>query len=275
MIRFFHWRNNPFMPVEFSVAAYRLGHSMVRPGYRLNAGNDMLLPIFPEPDHGFPVGLTGFQTMLERRAIDWARFIDLEPRPYGGDGQTDANGQRLQFAYRIDTALVKPLAKLPPSVASDPPPVLAGRNLLRGWRLGLPSGQAVARAMQITPLRDEEILIGRAIDHPDPEEQPQPITEVANGVFAGNCPLWTYVLAEAAHHRTPVAIPALGGPETITTPQLGPVGGRIVAELFLGLMFGDGSAMLSLDPQFGPVTGPGFALKDLIAYSLGKGPALH
>ena len=274
-IRFFHWRNDPFMPVEFSVAAYRLGHSMVRPGYRLNAGDDMLLPIFPEPDHGFPVGLTGFQTMAERRAIDWARFIDLEQRPYGGDGQTDANRQRLQFAYRIDTALVNPLAKLPPSVASDPPPVLAGRNLLRGWRLGLPSGQAVARAMQITPLRDEEILIGKAVDHPDPGEQPRPITEIANGVFAGNCPLWTYILAEAAYHRTPVAIPALGGPETITTPQLGPVGGRIVAEVFLGLMFGDGASMLSLDPQFVPVTGPGFALKDLIAYSLGKGPALH
>ena len=31
-LEFFHWKNDPFMPVEFSVAAYRLGHSMIRPG---------------------------------------------------------------------------------------------------------------------------------------------------------------------------------------------------------------------------------------------------
>ena len=31
-IRYFHWKHEPFMPVEFSVAAYRFGHSMVRPG---------------------------------------------------------------------------------------------------------------------------------------------------------------------------------------------------------------------------------------------------
>src|ERR1700674_2249288 len=44
-LKFFHWKNEPFMPVEFSVAAYRLGHSMIRPGYRLN--DAVLLPIFP------------------------------------------------------------------------------------------------------------------------------------------------------------------------------------------------------------------------------------
>ena len=38
-------RAQPFMPIEFSVAAYRLGHSMVRPGYRLN--DSVLIPIFP------------------------------------------------------------------------------------------------------------------------------------------------------------------------------------------------------------------------------------
>src|SRR5437868_2399838 len=43
-LKFFHWKNEPFMPVEFSVAAYRLGHSMVRPGYRLNDSDKTLLP---------------------------------------------------------------------------------------------------------------------------------------------------------------------------------------------------------------------------------------
>lgn len=44
-IKFFGFENGPFMPVEFSVAAYRLGHSMIRPGYRLNDDDATLLPI--------------------------------------------------------------------------------------------------------------------------------------------------------------------------------------------------------------------------------------
>ena len=274
-LTFFHWRHEPFMPVEFSVAAYRLGHSMIRPGYRLNSADDMLLPIFPVPDQGFPVGLTGFQTMAVGRAMDWGRFIDLDARDYGGDGQDAANKQRLQFAYRIDTSLVDPLANLPPEVASNPAS-LALRNLERGWRLGLPSGQAVARAMHHLPLHDAKILIGKAVDAPDAGEEPVPINQIANGAFAKNCPLWTYILAEAAQHQVPVTIPAQNAPGPIATPQLGH--GRQDASsprVFLGMLFGDGFSLLSLDPLWAPVTGPDFALKHLVAYALGQGPALH
>lgn len=276
-LKYFHWKNDPFMPVEFSVAAYRLGHSMVRPGYRLNDAAEMLLPIFPDPATPGAVGLTGFQTMAVGRAIDWGRFIDIDLRDYGGDSgdasQEAANGRRLQFAYRIDASLVAPLSTLPPTIASDPPS-LGLRNLERGWRLGLPSGQAVAKAMHLTPMTDAQILIGKAVDVQDPGVTPTPIAQIANGVFAHNCPLWTYILAEAAAHKTPVTIPANGAPQ-ITTPQLGPVGGRIVSEVLLGLMAGDPSSMLSLDPMWAPVTGAGFKLKDFVAYALGQGPALH
>jgi heme peroxidase len=274
-LRFFHWKNFPFMPVEFSVAAYRLGHSMVRPGYRLNDAADMLLPIFPDPSLPGSVGLTGFQTMAPGRAIDWGRFIDIDQRAYGGEGQDADNARRLQFAYRIDPSLVDPLAHLPPTVASDPPPSLPLRNLERAWRLGLPSGQAVARAMQLTPLADADILIGKAVAVQDPGVTPTPIAQIANGAFANNCPLWTYILAEAALDQTPVTIPVSGPARTVTTPQLGLVGGRIVAEVIVGMMFGDPSSVLSLDPLWVPTTGPGFALKDLVAYALGQGPPLH
>ncbi|HUK89464.1 MAG TPA: peroxidase family protein, partial [Blastocatellia bacterium] len=102
-LKFFHWKNEPFMPVEFSVAAYRLGHSMIRPGYRLNDNEKTLLPIFPVPSQNLNDGLTGFQAMDPIRGIDWGRFIDTDIRSYGTDNPKDAaTKNRLQFAYRIE-----------------------------------------------------------------------------------------------------------------------------------------------------------------------------
>jgi Animal haem peroxidase len=259
-LRFYRWRNDPFMPVEFSVAAYRLGHSMIRPGYRLN--DNVLLPIFPGSKD--KDGLTGFRDMNPAWAIDWGRFIDIDVREY--DGTDDVKKKRLQFAYRIDTALVNPLSGLPLSVAADPPPSLPQRNLLRGFRLGLPSGQAVAHAMGVKVLDDEQILIGQAVDKPD-----KPLDNIlsVSPAFRKNCPLWTYVLAEAMQHKATVKIPAKGSIE-VTTPRLGPVGGRIVAEVMLGLMFGDSHSLLRMNPDWRPAAGPDFTLKDFVRYALGK-----
>src|SRR5439155_18100977 len=234
-LKFFHWKHEPFMPVEFSVACYRLGHSMIRPGYSLNDGT--LLPIFMTADAakaGFEDDLTGFRAVDSNRAIDWARFIDLDHRAYDGGDTIKKN--RLQFAYRIDTSVVNPLSQLPASVATNPSS-LAQRNLLRGWRLGLPSGQHVARAMGEKPIADKDILIGKGVDKPDKSEKPVSISTFGK-VFERNCPLWTYILAEAMQHKENVKIP-VKEKISITTPRLGPVGGRIVAEVFLGLIFGD------------------------------------
>jgi hypothetical protein len=245
------------MPVEFSVAAYRLGHSMIRPGYRLN--DKILLPIFPVPPQGFPEGLTGFRPMNPHWAIDWGRFIDIDKRIY--DGSKEENEKRLQFAYRLDTSLVNPLHHLPATVAANPSS-LAERNLIRGLRLGLPSGQDVARAMAVPVLDDKDILIGKALS-PLPKKNILSVSEV----FADNCPLWTYILAEAMNLQEPVTLPVEGS-VVINTPRLGPVGGRIVAEVFLGLMFGDANSILNINPNFKPMK-PGFALKDLVSYALG------
>ncbi len=263
-LEFFHWKHDPFMPVEFSVAAYRLGHSMIRPGYRLN--DTILLPIFPiDPKiaPGFPEGLTGFRAMNPVAGIDWGRFIDVDIRTY--DGSPAENEKRLQFAYRIDTSVVTPLAGLPASVASDPPPSLPQRNLRRAFRLGLPSGQQVACAMNLTPLEDPHILIGKGTNAADPDAKN--ILSVSKA-FTKNCPLWTYILAEAMHHKESVTIP-VKEEVTIKTPKLGPVGGRIVAEVFLGLMFGDTNSMLRLEPKWKPKK-TDFALRDFVDYALGK-----
>jgi hypothetical protein len=263
-LKFFHVKKWPFMPVEFSVASYRLGHSMIRPGYRLN--DAVLLPIFPVPATtapGFSQGLTGFRAMVSNWGIDWGRFIDIDVRTY--DGNPFENQMRLQFAYRIDTSIVNPLSTLPAAVASNPSS-LAERNLRRGWRLGLPSGQHVAKAMGVTAMADKDILIGQGIDTPD--KPLDSITKVSP-VFEGNCPLWTYILAEAMHHKATVKIPVAEN-VSITTPRLGPVGGRIVTEVFLGLMFQDDRSLLRLDRTWHPKGNPDYALKDFVKYALGK-----
>jgi hypothetical protein len=225
-----------------------------------------LLPIFPiDPKiaPGFPEGLTGFRKLNPHWGIDWGRFIDIDIRTY--DGTPAENQNRLQFAYRLDTSVVTPLSSLPSTVAPDPPPSLPQRNLLRAFRMGLPSGQHMAKAMNIEPLADKDILIGKGTDAADPDAKN--ILAVST-VFAGHCPLWTYILAEAILNKEPVKIPVKED-ITITTPRLGPVGGRIVAEVFLGLMFGDANSLLSLDPQWQPPSGPAFALKDFVNYALG------
>jgi hypothetical protein len=285
-LKFFHWKNEPFMPVEFSVAAYRLGHSMIRPGYRLNDDDTTLLPIFPiQPNTisdipaGLSPGLTGFQAMAQNRGIDWARFIDLDGnvRPNGGDPDSinppDAEMKaRLQFAYRIDTSLVTPLSVLPSEIAGDPPPSLPQRNLIRAFELGLPTGQDVARAMQVAPLDDSKIIIGKAVEKPGPGDVKGTIASMPElAQFKGRCPLWTYILAEAAQNQTNLKIPVKED-LNISTPQLGEVGGRIVAEVFLGMMFGDNDSFLSADPDWTPTIrgkGANFALRDIVAYALG------
>jgi hypothetical protein len=217
--------------------------------------------------------------MAKNRGIDWGRFIDIgAARAHGEDPDsikppdppTADMKKRLQFAYRIDTSVVTPLSVLPaPAVVSDKPHSPAQQNLLRGFELGLPTGQAVAKAMGAKPLDDDQIVIGKAVDVPGKDDVFGPITKVSD-VFVGKCPLRTYILAEAAAERTKIDIPATPA-TSITTPQLGAVGGRIVAEVFLGMLFGDNDSFLGADPQLTPTIGNikgQFALRDLVAYAL-------
>ncbi|MDP9075719.1 MAG: heme peroxidase, partial [Actinomycetota bacterium] len=138
------------MPVEFSVAAYRFGHSMVRPIYRINETIARRQIFSTAAD---PAGdLGGMRPIPEDWAVDWQFFIDLDHgAPFGQT--SDANDpitRKPQRAYKIDTSLVNPLGLLPPIVAKDPPN-LALRDLERGVTFGLPSGQEVAKLLGKSP----------------------------------------------------------------------------------------------------------------------------
>ena len=210
-------------------------------------------------------------------AIDWNRFADLTPLPYGTrDGGTGSeskpedpdNKNRLQLAYRIDTSLVGGLAALPDVVAKDPN-ILALRNLERGWRMRLPSGQDIARAMGVQPLADSDILIGKFTG--DPTDPLVPIHHFGRA-FTGNCPLWLYTLAETGHHIEDVPVQTSDGERLIPTPKLGLVGGRIVAETIAGLLLMDSMSFVSLDPLWTPQRDVGEGLPRSIGYAAKDGP---
>lgn len=203
-------RNRPFMPIEYSVAAYRFGHSMIRAGYLLN--NRTTPPgaaaIFGQEGSD----LRGNRPLPAGLEIDWWHFFDVPGKP-----ATPRNAAR-----RIDGKLSLPLFNLPATVVNDDVVSLAERNLLRGSRLGLPSGQDVATRMGLTPLTNAQLGL------PDAD----------NPGWQGKAPLWFYILKEAEL--------------SYAGQRLGPVGGRIVAEVILGILDMDRDSYLSVNPFWRP-----------------------
>jgi hypothetical protein len=202
----------PYMPVEYAGAAYRFGHSMIRAEYEVHDGHTV--PIFA--NEGYE-DLRGSRPIPAELWIDWNYFFEIP----GMDTPDDRN-----MARKIDTQLSLPLFTLPPTVVAPTTGAiiaLAERNLLRGKRLGLPSGQDVATAMGHKPLTNAQLGLS------DPGWQ-------------GKAPLWFYVLKEAE----------LGGGD-----RLGPVGGTIVAEVILGLLAADPTSYFNANPAFDPGTGYG------------------
>jgi hypothetical protein len=209
------------------VAAYRFGHSMVGPFYRLNP--NIVKKLF---DMDPTKALNGFRPMPSDWAIDWHLYFDP-------DNTAPANGPtRVQKAFKIDTSLVDPLGSLPFDTG-NPSHNLAFLNLLRGKRFDLPSGQAVARFMDVEVIPDDKLLVGSATHAAMATNKK--LTDISPS-FTDNAPLWFYILAEAQQQfhndNTPI--------------RLGAVGGRIVGEVIVGLLLADSYSFLSQVPSWRP-----------------------
>ena len=229
--------DEPTMPIEFSVAAYRLGHSMIRDTYSWNR-------FFPEATLAqlfqFTKGsgdLAGLPTLPSNWPIDWRRFYDYG-NALGAEALPPMNRTRT-----IDTALALNLRNLPGFEHLGPQASLAVRNLLRGRLLGLPSGQDVANFLGAVVLTPAQLCHG-------------PHGKVIQKYgFDTQTPLWYYILKEAE---------VLNG-----GLQLGPVGSRIMAETFVGLIENSRTSILAPAYRYWrpmlPAQRPGhFTMADLL-----------
>ncbi|HEX6077546.1 MAG TPA: peroxidase family protein [Micromonosporaceae bacterium] len=140
-----------------------------------------------------------------------------------------------QRAKRLDGGLPASLIALPQEITGEVEVAeyrsLAVRDLTRGQATSLPSGEDVARHMGVEPLTPEEV----------------------GAEWSDGTPLWLYVLKEAQHRAS--------------GDRLGPVGGRIVAEVLIGLVRADPDSYLALDPGWRPSlpsTDGDFGLADLL-----------
>jgi hypothetical protein len=233
--RFYRPENgDAFIPVEFQMV-YRFGHSLVRPSYRANftgnAGGPFFAMLFEnQSGSGEPSDLRGGFRSL-RRFIGWQTFFRFP------GFETDVRPNK-----RIDTKLSTPLFDLPLGAiaAGTPPTSLAARNLLRHLTWKLPSGQQIAAAMGAPVLTSAQLADLQSIYPP----------------FVTSTPLWFYILREAD---------VMGD-----GAHLGPVGGRIVAEVFIGLLQADPNSYVNQDPPFSPSLGhtPGvFAVTDFLTFA--------
>ncbi len=245
--------NQSFMPLEFSVAAYRFGHSMVRAAYNFNlnfntSGEPDTIPATLELLFTFSAlsgQLGDFDTLPDNWIIEWENLIDA--------------GAPFDRTRRIDTKLVEPLFTLTDFQGRPrrgDRARLAVRNLLRGYLLRLPTGQAVARALQqkLSGVRDIPVLGPNRIRNGAASQEQVGALEDAG--FLDRTPLWYYILAEAAVLEN--------------GRRLGPVGGTIVAEVLVGLVRRSENSILRAtdwEPTL-PSAQPGtFTLTDLLRFA--------
>jgi hypothetical protein len=143
--------------------------------------------------------------------VDWTLLIDV------------AGHAPAQRAKRIDTRLPASLIGLPTQVsgaqAGTDYASLATRDLQRGQAVGLACGEAIADRLGVPALSPEQVGL-------------------AEHGWAGETPLWFYILKEAELLRD--------------GDHLGPVGGRIVGEVLVGVVDADPDSFRSVDPGWTP-----------------------
>jgi hypothetical protein len=232
---FFASDDKLFMPLEFSVAGFRFGHTMIREGYDFNMNfgrgsnpqeqRASLARLFQFT--GLKGDLGGFFNLPNNWIIDWERLTDkYSPHPD-------------RFARKIDTDLADSLNAVPGDSMAAPSSSaiakhLAIRNLRRGYLLSIPTGQAVADFLGIDQLSPDDLI-------PSDRLLVKSALELEDGLFTRKTPLWYYILREAELQTNGNA--------------LGEVGSQLVAGTLIGLLKHDPGSYLRVEDGWSPAKG--------------------
>ncbi len=232
---FDHPSRPPFVPVEFSFAVFRAGHSIIRPSYHLSdfleqeLGGDPIDLFGPEHPRN---NLNGGRELPKDWSVQWDRFVDTKSARRARSGTPRGSAQR---SAMVDTHLTPALEGLPLEGVPPRERSLAYVTLLRGWTLGLPSGQAVARRL------------GRGT--------------VLKPHRAGcEDPLWLYVLREAEAQKS----------RTARSGAFGEVGASIATEVLIAFLVSDPDSYFRSDPEWKPTLshrGDNFELFDFLEHA--------
>jgi hypothetical protein len=224
------------LPVEFSVAAFRFCHSMIREGYDLNrhVGGVASTEIIRMTKRGGGIA----KRLPANYVIDWSSFFGSLPGrvnhaqlidPFITEMLYDLPKQS-EEAFRFQSSL----RMLPPDPSLRMIPPLPETTLKRGSAIRLPCGEEFASKFGLDVLNPSQLFPG--------------YEEFYERALNRRTPLWYYILQEAAAEKPEPA----RAPSHLPTQKLGTIGSRIVAETLYQLLTADSQSFLYAAPAWTP-----------------------
>ncbi|MDX2067702.1 MAG: peroxidase family protein [Haliscomenobacter sp.] len=238
--KFYEWRNEPFVPVEFAAAAFRFGHSTVRNTYKVVSRKNIQLQS-RGVRRSKPVQSTlPLASLMNRNTSDVEVNINIDLSLFFGP--------RAQRNHLIEPRISAGLYNIPGLGNLDNEfeyrNSLPFRTIKRGEMVGLPSGEDVAKALN-------QRVIPVDLQRGDPKFN---VPSYEAGYTP--TPLWYYILHEAKEYSDIYKK---------SSNTLGPVGSTIVGEVIIGLLQGDKNSYINQDPNWvSPYWGKDFDMEKLV-----------